>query len=81
MPDEIVEHHFFTKGQYLEEMSPEFRSNSPRAPLHGSDYDYLLFRRYCRLAGVGKDESGQRWPCVGTEECIEGIGDGRWRPW
>lgn len=58
MPDEVVEHPFFTKGQYLEEIATEFRYEVPRAPQHGSDHDSMLYQRNCRLAGVGKGKSG-----------------------
>lgn len=32
---------------------------------------------YCQLAGIGSEENGQFWPCVGKEECLNGIGDRR----
>ena len=74
-PDELVGHPFLTEGRYLEKICPDTRFAAPCNPRHGRDRDLLLFQQYCKLAGVGKEENGQHWPCVGTEECINSIGD------
>jgi hypothetical protein len=34
-----------------------------------------LLRHDCQLAGVGADESGQLFPCVGKHEYIHGFGE------
>jgi hypothetical protein len=80
-PDEIVDYSFLTRGPYLEKMCSSFRATAPGSPTHGLDYDAVLYRRYCQRAGVGKDDDGQYWPCVGSEECVNSIRDLKEGPW
>jgi hypothetical protein len=63
-PDDIVGHPFIVKGTYLEDM----RSFFPAIDLMNSTNGDSLFQQYCRLAGVGRDDRGECWPRVGTEE-------------
>lgn len=72
-PDRIVEHPFIAEGTYLEDMSSTLLSIAPMSPTHGSVRDASLLHHYCRLAGVGRDEQGDSWPCVETEESQNGI--------
>ena len=51
------------------------RTNNSARAYRGIERDHVLRQLYCRLAGVGKDENGEDWPCVGLDECPNPIGD------
>ena len=76
-PDNIVQHRFFSDGNYPGcERSP--CSWSPlRCSGHGPEHNLTCYRSYCKKAGVGKTEDGDPWPCVGTTEPNNPIRDPR----
>lgn len=67
-PDEIVKYPFIANGSYLENTSPTERRHEPLR-------DAKLFQRNCQQAGVGTDDNGDPWPCVGTTECMNALSD------
>ncbi|KAI9784837.1 MAG: Cell cycle serine/threonine-protein kinase cdc5/MSD2 [Geoglossum umbratile] len=69
-PDDIVEHDFFVHGYFLDEVRPEYRYSRPDLPLRPPQQGSENIQKYlecCRKAGVGKDNKGRHWPCVGTD--------------
>lgn len=75
--DQIVGHPFFTQGDSPGEMYPASRKDQMFSVCEGTDRDQALRQWYCRSAGVGRDENGENWPCVGYKECPNPIGDRR----
>jgi hypothetical protein len=51
-PDKIVEHEFFSQGEYLERLDASIAMSVPPPPTHGPEHNQLLYRQYCMLAGV-----------------------------
>jgi hypothetical protein len=79
--DKIVRHPFIANGSYLEKISSTFWTSAPIRPRHGPVRDAAIFQHYCQLAGIGTDDNGDFWPCVGKEEYANAIRNQREGIW
>lgn len=75
--EQIIDHHFFTEKSVLGDLYPPLSKGGYPGACQGGERDQALRKQYCRSAGVGKDENGQPWACVGFGECSDPIGNGR----
>lgn len=74
-PDQIVKYPFISNGSYLENVSPTHLIEAPVERRHGPLWDAKLFQCNCQLAGVGTDDNGNPWRCVGTKEGMNTLRD------
>jgi hypothetical protein len=74
-PDDLVRHSFIANGLYLDRILSTFKTRAPILLTHDPLWNAACFQKCCRLAGIGKKNEVEYWPCTGSAECANPIRD------
>lgn len=74
----MVQHEFFSKGQYAAATDDLWSVHAPSAPNHGPAEDERLYHARCKEAGIGFNPEGGKWVCRGRDEPLHPILTDAW---